>query len=139
MKREDNWNARLVLDGRNLGVWDKTDGGEVDADTTSYKLGGTDEFTDLGGPAKTGNLTMERLYDEAAHSVYHWLTGLVGKSKKNGRGVATVQPLDDDGNAFGRPIVYRINVKKVGRPSTDSNGSGASLLTLELTVVGKPS
>lgn len=135
MKREDKFNVRLTVAGRDLGTWDKKDGGEVDSDDTTYRPGGTEDQISLGGPVKTGNLTLNRLYDEGAHSVYHWLVALVGKADA----VVAQQPLDADDNAFGRPIVYSAKLKRVQAPSYDSNGNGAATLEVELTVNGRPS
>lgn len=132
MKREDTYSVRVSVDGRDLGVFDKLSGGEVDSEELTYRPGGLAHQISLGGAQTTGNVTVSRLYDEAAHEAYHWLASRAGK----GVAVVTKQPLDADGNAWGRPIVYSGTLKRVSAPDVDSEGNGAALLELEITPKG---
>lgn len=134
MKRQDTYSVRVSVEGRDLGVWDKLSGGEVDSEETTYRPGGLADQITLGGAVTTGNLTVSKLYDEAVHGLYHWLVGLAGR----GTGVVTKQPLDADGHAFGRPIVYSVRLKSVTAPEVDSEGNDAALIEVEFSVNGRP-
>lgn len=135
MKREDTYSVRVSVDGVDLGTWDKLSGGETDSEETTYRPGGLADQITLGGATTTGNVTVQKLYDEGVHGVYHWLVSRAGKALM----VATKQPLDSEGAAFGRPIVYGGRLKAVTPPDTDSEGNGAALISMEMTVQGKPS
>lgn len=135
MKREDTYRVSVSVDGRDLGTWDKMSGGEVDSEETTYRPGALVDQIALGGAVSTGNVTVQKLYDEGAHSVYHWLVARVGRA----RVVVNKQPLDADGAAIGRPIVYDCKLKTVKAPDVDSEGNGAALIELEATVNGRPS
>jgi hypothetical protein len=47
--REDTWLVSLSIDGRDLEVWDKLSGGEVDSDESKYRPGGMAAEISLGG------------------------------------------------------------------------------------------
>jgi hypothetical protein len=132
MHREDTYSVRVSVDDVDLGIWDKKQGGAVDSDETTYRPGGMAEQISLGGPRTTENLTVSKLNDEVTHGRVHWLTGRVGR----GTGVITQQPLDADGKAWGRPLVWRGKLKRVTPPDSDSNGNAAALIELEFTVDG---
>lgn len=132
MKREDTYSVKVSVDGRDLGVWDKMEGGEIDSEETRYRPGGLAEEIPLGGTRTRGNITLSKLYDEGVHDVYHWLDSRAGR----GSVVVTRQPLDPDGNAFGRPLVYVGTLKSVAPPAIDSESSDAALVEIE--VVPRP-
>lgn len=123
----------FTVDGQDLGVWDKLTGGEVDSEETKYKPGGMAAPVTLGGSVEVGNLTISRLYVlNRDHDRVHWLISRVGK----GSCVVNRQPLDVDGNAYGRPLVYTGTLKTVTPPEVDSESSDAGLLECEITPAG---
>jgi hypothetical protein len=131
--RQDQYDVRVVVDGTDLGTFDKLTGGEIDSEETTYKPGGMGARVSLGGSVNPGNVTVSVLYDlTRIHTIIHWLIGRVGKAK------ATIskQPLDVDGNAFGTAITYPARLKQVNPPEVDSESSDAALLELEFTVDG---
>lgn len=118
------------------GTWDKMSGGEVDSDDNKYKPGAMGPPVSLGGPKTVGNVTVSRLYRLGRdHDGVQQLIDAAGKSRM----VVTKQPLDLDGNAYGRPIVYKGVMKRVTPPDVDSESSDAGIIELEMTVDGFPS
>jgi hypothetical protein len=133
MSRLDQYDVKVSVDGTDLGTWDKLTGGEIDSEETTYKPGGMGARVSLGGSINVGNVTVSRLYDLARdHLTVHWLIGRAGK----GEAVISKQPLDPDGNVYGRPIVYSGRLKQVNPPEVDSESSDAALIELEITPVG---
>jgi hypothetical protein len=131
--RQDQNAVMFTCDGIDLGVWDKLSGGEIDSEETKYRPGGMGAPITLGGSIDVGTLTLSRLYMLGRdHDRIHWLIG------RAGRGVCTVsrQPLDSDGNAYGRPIVYTGTLKSVNPGEIDSESSDALLLECEVTPAG---
>jgi hypothetical protein len=131
--RKDQYDVRVVVDGVDLGTFDKLTGGDIDSEETTYKPGGMGARVSLGGSVNPQNVVVSVLYDlTRIHTIIHWLIGRVGKAK------ATIskQPLDVDGNAFGKAITYPARLKHVTPPEVDSESSDAALLELEFTVDG---
>jgi hypothetical protein len=131
--RADQFNVTCVIDGKDLGTWDKLSGGEVDSDETKYRPGAMGKPISLGGAVTVNNVTISRLFDlRREQSIIHWLLSRVGK----GAMVVNKQPLDVDGNAYGRPLVYTGMLKQVTPPEHDSESSDAALVALEMTPAG---
>src|SRR5262245_9657717 len=123
--RADQWLITASLDGVALGVFDKWTGGEVSADDQKYRPGGMQPHVSLGGPTTVDNVTGSRLAQPTDD--LHALIARVGK----GDLVCSRQALDADGNAFGRPLVYRGKLTRVGPNEIDSESNDAALLELE--------
>lgn len=133
MSRQDQYSVSMTVDGTPTGVWDKLDGGEVDSEEAKYKPGAMASAVSLGGSIEVGNLTISRLYVlNRDHDNIHWLISRAGR----GQVVVNRQPLDVDGNAYGRPLVYTGTLKTVTLPEIDSESSDAALLECEVTPSG---
>jgi hypothetical protein len=133
VSRLDQYDVRVSVDGVNLGTFDKFAGGAIDSEETTYKPGAMGPRLALGGSQTPGNVTVSVLYDLSRfQSIIHWLIGRAGK----GAMVVNKQPLDVDGNAFGRPLVYSGKLKQVNPPEPDSEANGVALLELEMTPSG---
>lgn len=132
MKREDTYSVRVAVDNRDLGTWDKLEGGEIDSEETTYRPGGLADQITLGGARSVGNVTVSRLYDEGVHNLFHWLAARAGKADM----VVVKQPLDAEGVVYGRPLVYSGKLKAVTPPDVDSEGNDAALIEIEMTVRG---
>jgi hypothetical protein len=133
MSRQDQNAITLTIDGVDLGVWDKLEGGEVDSEETKYRPGNMGSQISLGGSVEVGNLTLSRLYMLSRdHDRVHWLIGRVGK----GNATAARHLLDTDGNVYGRAIVYTGKLKTVTLPDVDSESSDAALIECEITPDG---
>ena len=123
MSRVDQYDVTVTVDGTPLGTFDSLSGGEIDSEETTYKPGGMGNRISLGGSVNVGNVTVGVLYDlSRIHTIVHWLISRVGKGKI----VVKKQPLDVDGNAFGRAIVYTGKLKQVNPPEHDSTSSATS-------------
>lgn len=135
MSRQNQYLDTLVVDGKDCGVWDKLDGGEVDSSELKYKPGGMAPEVSLGGTVSVGNVTLERLFDIESRddsTLLRWL------ASRTGAAVCTVsrQPLDRDGHPFGKPLVYAGRLKTVNPGPTDSNSEAASLWTVVISTAG---
>ena len=136
MSREDQYSVSVVIDGTDYGIFDKCEGGEVSAEDLKYRPGGLAPAVSLGGGKTTANITISRLYDLVRdHQRTSTLFDKVGK----GQCVVMKQPLDVDGNAFGRPITYRGTLTRATPPNADSESNNAGMLELEVSVTGQPS
>jgi len=132
-QRKDMYDTMVTIDGVALGTFDTLTGGEADTDELKYKPGGMAPQLSLGGIVTVGQVVVGRIYDlQRDHSRIHWLLGRVGK----GNVTVKKQPLDVDGNAFGRPLVYTGKLKRVLPPEVDSTSTDAAIVELEVTPNG---
>lgn len=119
----------------NYGTWDKMTGGELSASSTSYRPGGMGAPVSLGGQKTTANVTVSRLYRlQRDHDVAQQLLDGVGRCRM----VVTKQPLDIEGNTYGKPLVYTGTLDQVKTPDVDSESSAAGLIELQMVVEGYP-
>jgi hypothetical protein len=87
---------------------------------TKYSPGGMGAEEAHGGRQMVGNVTLGRMYKrQRDHELVRWLITRRGRA----RVVASRQPLDADGNAFGRPLVYTGVLKALSPQDVDSNSS----------------
>lgn len=130
MSREDQFSVSVVVDGRNLGVFDTKTGGEVDSEELKYRPGGMAQQVSLGGFVNVGNVTVGRLFDLSRDLPnVPFLNNRVGKADVN----AVVQHLDVDGNPFGKPYSYSGKLKQFTLPDHNSQSSDAALFELEIS------
>jgi hypothetical protein len=127
---QQNYNVTVTVDDRNLGTFSMMSGGEVTADVTKNFPGGMQPERAYGGPATTGDVTVTRVFerDRDAPELFHWLVGRVGK----GQCTVSKQPLDRDGLAFVRPIVYQGILK--GLTPGDANANSADVDNYDLVM-----
>lgn len=134
--RQDTFRVRLQVDHVKFGVWDKKTGGDMDSNELKYSPGGMVPQISLGGQKMPANVVLQRIYDVVDDNdrINLLLAGV-------GRHDATVhqQPLDFDGNPFGKAIVWHGTLKRVTVPDVDSEGNAAALVEVEITVSGNPS
>lgn len=131
--RQDQHLTTVIVGGQKIGVFDKVSGPEVDSTETKYKPGGMGDEIVLGGSKTVSNVTVSRLFDiqrdnELAKDL----------ARQAGRAAMSVsrQPLDVDGNPFGKPLVTTGKLKRVKYPDLDSEGTGAAMLELEMSTSG---
>ena len=131
--RKDQHAIHVSLDGTDCGIWDKKTGGEVDSSDTTYMPGAMGQRISLGGVQTITPVVADRMFDlDRDGQIIHWLMSRAGK----GDMVCSVQPLDVDGNAYGRPMTYKGKLKMVTPPEADSESSDAALISLEMTPAG---
>lgn len=120
----------------NLGVWDKKTGGNVDSEEYKFSPGAMGDPVSLGGRKVIDNVVVSRLYRlERDHvDLSKRLINGVGKAKIT----VSQQPLDINGNAYGRPMVWTGTLKRFSPPEVDSESSDAALAEIEITVEGQP-
>lgn len=132
--RKDQYETSVIVDGENLGTFDVLSGGETDTDELTYKPGGMAPAISLGGTTTVGAVVVSRLYRlDRDHLMIHRLLERVGV----GDVVINKQPLDVDGNAFGKPLVYRGKLKRISPPEVDSTSTDAATIELEITPAGR--
>ena len=121
------YHVTVTVDGTPIGAFDSRTGGETTSEITSKH---TAEGLKLRpGRATHGDLTVTRDFErERDHDLARRLEKRVGK----GEVVVSEQPLDDDGNVWGRPKVWtgRLQGVNTGDANTDSDEGRE----LELTV-----
>jgi hypothetical protein len=133
--RQDTYRVTVSVDGKSWDVWDKMSGGEVDSAEYKYKPGGMAPTVSLGGTKTTGNITVSRLYRLVRdHDHLQTLFNNVGR----GGVVVKKQPLDIDGHAYGKPIVYTGILKTVTPPAVDSESTDPGMLEIVITTDDEP-
>lgn len=143
--RQDTWAVNVRVEHvthpnrimLNCGVWDQSSGAEVDSDETKYPPGGMQPKVSLGGQATQNNITVSRLYRLVRdhQDLAQILLNGAGKARME----ISHQPLDIDGNVFGRPIVSKGILKRCKLPEVDSKNSDTEArVELEMTPEGIP-
>lgn len=131
--RQDQWSNTVTIDGRPMGVWDTLTGGDVDSEETKYRPGGMQPQISLGGTTTVNNVALGRLL---TRDDWPFMRDLM--ARRVGKAPVTVsrQPLDEDGNPFGRPMVYRGILQNVTPGDTDSNASDAQVWEITVSTEG---
>lgn len=128
--RQDQWLVTATVDGVSIGIFDKMTGGEITSEETKYAPGGMQPQVSLGGMRSVENVTISRL--ARGEDDVHWLFERAGRADMS----VTRQPLDADGNAYGRPVTYSGKLQGVTPAEIDSESSDAALLELEMAPSG---
>ncbi len=130
--RQDQWSNTVTIDGKPMGVWDTLGGGASDSDSTTYRPGGMAPQVSLGGPRTIGDLTLGRLISRSDWEYMHGLMNRTGQA----RATVSRQPLDEDGNPWGRPMTYTGILRSCTPGDTDSNSSDAQVWEIVVTPEG---
>ena len=129
--REQLFLVTLVIDGVDLGVWDKWDGGDKDSTQTKYRSGGEPDEEDLGGGVTHSDLTLTRNYRLSRDApILGFLLNKVGI----GGCTASKYPLNRDYTVFGPHIQAQGPLKTVTDPKVDSNAANPALLAIVISV-----
>lgn len=133
MSRSNQRSVTVMIDGEPTGVWDKKTGGGIDSEETKYPPGGMGQEIPLGGRRTRDNITLQRLFklDRDLPLIKTW-DALAGRAEC----VVNDQPLDNDGNPFGSPLVYTGVLKAVAVPDHDSESDDAALVSIEISTGG---
>lgn len=136
--RADTYNVTVSINGINFGTFDAMEGGEADSEETVYYPGAMAAHYSLGGRQTITNVIVRRNYRLGRdHTESDRLQQWRGRVPM----VVTKQPLDKEGHAWGKPIVYTGTMKRVAFPNHDSQSNDAGMLEVEMTtdtVVGMP-
>jgi hypothetical protein len=130
-ERQDTWLVTAVLEGRDLGIFDSTDGGDLDSDENKYPLGGMLGEISLGGHKSVGELTIVRYYDFARD---HPMVGFYNYHTGVGRGQVGFTPLDFRGIPRGAPFLYVGTLKTFVLPTVDNTSQDAATMELHWTI-----
>lgn len=132
MSRQDQARVTLSVDGRPIGVFSKREGGGTDSEEAKYFPGGMEPQEALGGSPTVDNVTLTKLYRLTDAENVRFLRGRAGK----GECTCVDQQLDADGQAFGKPDVWRGKLKMVKAPDRDSNANDAAEIEIEISTHG---
>lgn len=129
--REDLTNVTVIIsgtDGQKVKfTFDKMTGGKVTAKDTKYRPGnGTEDEVSLGGSTTVDNITVT---GQLTYDKYLWLPWLFQQAGKADMWVNR-QPLDHDGNPFGKALSYKGKLIDVEPSGTDSMSDAANTLML---------
>lgn len=135
MARADQRRVTVVVEDIDLGEMDTRSGGGVSAESTKHRPGGMRDEVDYGGPVSIEDLELTAVYDlDFIHPKMPRLRQLVGRPKTT---TVTEQPLDRDGNAKGKPDVYRGSLSAASPPEFDANATGdVGKLSITVSVSG---
>lgn len=118
---------------RALGVFDTWEGANVTAENTKHRRGGMGPQVAIGGPVTIEDLTVSRDYDLTRDNKNaHWLSTAVGRA----RVVAKKTYLDEDGFAFGDPIVITGILIGYNEPNSDSDSGDIAMFELVINPDG---
>lgn len=130
---ESNYRVTISLNGNNMGVFDKKSGGSLSAPVSSYAAGGMAPPEVVSAPPNSIEvITLTKAYRTDDHDVLDTWNAAVGK------GSCTVreQPLDQNGAAYGAPIVWTGLLTSVATPDHDSTSASESMMTITITPGG---
>lgn len=132
--RSDQWANSVTIDGRPIGVWDTLAGGAAEAEDTKHIPGATRRQISLGGRTTFENVTLTKWLDRGADWDYlrYLHANRCGKAEVS----VAQQPLDDDENPYGDPIVYTGKLQRVAPPDTDSTSSDVSMWEIVISTEG---
>lgn len=133
--RQDTFITRVFLNNAYMGVFDKRTGGALDSDDVTYYPGGMADRVSLGGRKTTDNVVLQRLYDlQDDHDKINTWFNAVGK----GTVVIEQRPMDENENEYGKALIWIGKLKRVFVPEPDSEGTGAAMLEIEISVASSP-
>lgn len=133
MSIEAQWLITATVGGQNIGVWDKFSGGDTSAKVAKHRPGGMGPEVLYRALPTYSNVTISRIYERARdHELVRRLQAInaAGESAM----VVSKQPLDEDGNAWGSPIVYQGRLSDVKPGTTDSTSDTPTMVEIDLTV-----
>lgn len=131
-QREDLYNVTVTIygvDGNDKHQWtfDTFEGGDVTAKETKYRQGnGTNDEVSLGGATSISNITVGGLMTYDMYQNLTWLMNQTGKATM----IVNKQPLDVDGAAFGKALIYKGILDGVTPPKANSSSDAAGVLSL---------
>lgn len=130
MSTQSDYQVTVSVDGKPLGVWDTRSGGDTDSDIGSRNTGEGRKL--YNGRAAHADLTVSRDYErERDHELARTLRLRAGRAPMT----VSEQPLDEDGNPWGKPTVSTGKLKSVNTGEYDADSGDPR--TLELTMVVK--
>lgn len=129
MSTQHDYLVTVAIDGSPLGVFDSRTGGESDSDIATRWTGEGRKLYPARG--NVGDVTVVRGYErERDHERVRALRLRVGRAQMT----VSEQPLDEDGNAWGKPTVWTGILKTVNGGDVNSDSEDPRDLELSMTV-----
>jgi len=121
---------KVIIDGHELGNWQKCDGLNVEYDIQEYREGGQNGYIHrLPGRAKYENVKLARHVDSSTVDVASWLASV---QLRLVRGTAQITVLDPSGESVAEWVLVEVFPARWSGPSLDVNGNQVATETLEL-------
>lgn len=131
MSSEQQFLVTVNIDGQNIGTFDTWSGGDALATETKHRPGGMGDEVSIAGLISYAAGTVTRVYERSRdHELLRTLTPKGGRVKAS----VTEQPLDDNGNVWGKPNVYTGRFMGVKRGDVDSTSGSPRMLELDISV-----
>lgn len=119
------------VDGAPLGTFDTHSGGDGVSKEVKHRPGGMgSEVTYVSLPSFT-TLTISRVLERTRD--WELERSLIAKAGRVGASVS-LQPLDDDGHVWGKPLVYYGRFLGVKPPKADSNADTVAMWELDFAI-----
>lgn len=135
INQEQMFRVTVTVAGRDLGVWDTFEGGQVGSDSELYYPGGMADGVALIGLVGTEEVTVSRFFDAELHALDKgFLTNNINGEITIGKQALT---RTKDG-VEGALETFRGVLTGVGTPQHDSNGNSVSMIELTATISGLP-
>lgn len=117
----------VAVDGIPLGIFDTRSGGESSAEVSKYRPGGMARQKTRGGLPEAGDVTVTRENEpERDNDLAKHLRTRVGRAPMT----VNEQPLDDNGNPWGKPTTWTGRLNSVNGGDADSNSTDGRMLEL---------
>lgn len=130
MSRLDQEKVDVNVAGKDLGVFQTFEGGELKSDDTKNRPGGMAPEESLGGFSSRDPITVTRNYKlERDHPQIGFLNQQVGRGKV----VIVRTVLDVDANPVGDPITYTGRLMSCTPGNHDSASADPKMLSLEVS------
>lgn len=128
---ENLFEYTVRVDGTSYGVFDTFSGGDSTAPVNKHRPGGLGIETLYATQTVYGNVTVGRVLQTARD--WEMIRALNPKAGKV-RAAVVGQPLDPDGNAYGKATTYSGAFIRVTPGSADSNSSSNRMVEIEIAV-----
>lgn len=126
---ELNYLLTVVVDGTSLGTWDTYSGGEPMAKEVTHRPGGMGPEQAYASLPTYNTLSISRvLVPSRDWELIRSLTAKAGRVNAS----MTEQPLDADGNAWGKPTVYTGSFLGIKPGKADSTSDSLRMVEIDI-------
>lgn len=135
MGTKAQYRIRLIVGGRDCGIFDRKSGGDVSATLPKHRPGGMGRQKTYSGPVEIGNIIVGRVKEREDRDdieLVNWLYTQVGTADCT---VIEI-PLGSDGKPFGNGPVRNGKLERVSGAEADSDSSDLDDYEVEVSVNG---
>lgn len=127
---EQNYLVTVVVNGTALGVFDSWSGGDAVAKSNKHRAGGMGPEKAYASLPSYTDMTVSRVLEPARDwELVRSLKNLAGDVNAS----VTIQPLDADGNTWGKPKVYSGMFLGVKDGKVDSTSDAIKMFELDIS------